>query len=199
MAPQLTPTDWSASTTSVGSSQTQVSTGGSVLNSPGSSTASIFEDTVRTWLALRGVQSSDKVQVSVTSEKPPVRLSSTLPEPPLGPPVLKRPDRVVGLKRWTGLILEIADDLLTVELTPTDHEGPRFHAEFDLSLLAPDEAEAQPGDIVYLTTRFVQAASGYSTATTQLRLRRPGKWSEMEVAEITELAKQHAAYFEHAD
>jgi hypothetical protein len=176
-----------------------MSTGGSGLNSPGSPTAGIFEDAVRTWLALRGVQSSDKVQASATSEKPLARLSQTLPEPPPGPPALKRPDRVVGLKRWTGLILEIADGLLTVELTPTDHEGPRFHAEFDLSLLAPDEAEAQPGDIVYLTTRFVQAASGYRTATTQLRLRRPGQWSEMEVAEITELAKQHAAYFEHAD
>ena len=89
--------------------------------------------------------------------------------------------------------------MLTIELTPTDHEGPRFHADFDLFLLAPDETEAQPGDIVYLTTRYVQAASGYNTVTTQLRLRRPGHWSEKEIAEMTELARQHVAYFEHAD
>jgi hypothetical protein len=58
---------------------------------------------------------------------------------------------------------------------------------------------AQPGDIVYLTTRFVQAMSGYKTVTTQLRLRRTGQWSEKEVAEITELARQQADYFEHVD
>jgi hypothetical protein len=191
-------TGWGTETMIVGSSQEPVPTIGSAFNSSAPSNADIFENNVRTWRALKGVQSQDFTPAPPTSVTPTAQPSRTLPTPP-GRRVFKRPDRIVGLKRWTGLILEIADELLTVELTPTDHEGPRFQAEFELSLLAPDEAHAQPGDIVYLTTRFVQAASGYSTVTTQLRLRRPGQWSEKEVAEITELARQQAAYFDHAD
>jgi hypothetical protein len=199
MPTQLTPPGWGGNTASVGASQEQASTTGSVVNAPHAFAADLVDDSVRKWRALREVQPLGHPPASDTTDKSLPRLSEIPPERPPDPPVLQHPDRVVGLKRWTGLILEIADELLTVELTPTDHEGPRFHAEFELSLLAPDEAIAQPGDIVYLTTRFVQAVSGYKTVTTQLRLRRTGQWSEKEVAEITELARQQADYFEHAD
>jgi hypothetical protein len=193
------PNQWGSDTVSVGAFQQRVSTAGSAVNSAGGSAAGLFGDSVRKWLALRSVLSSDSTQASETSEKPSGQLSETLSEPPSQPKILKRPDRVVGLKRWTGLILNIKDDLLTVELTPTDHEGPTFYTEFDLSLLAPDEAIAQAGDIVYLTKRFVQASSGYSTVTTQLRLRRTGQWSEKEVADITKLASRYATYFDDVE
>lgn len=199
VAYQLTSTGWGSSTIPVGISQEQLSTASSAANSAASPATSPFEDSARKWLALRSFQSSSEVGVVDTSLKSSAQPSRTLLEPPTAPNALKRPERVIGLKRWTGLVLEIADDWLTIELTPTDHEGPRFQAEFELSLLAPDDAVAQPGDIVYLTTRFVRATSGYSTVTTQLRLRRAGRWSEKEVGEIQELARQHAAYFEHVE
>lgn len=197
MPTQLMPTWWSSSTASVNVAQ-QSLTVEDANNTAGSSTAPLA-DTVRNWLALRGLQASAQVEAPGTSEEPSVRLSRTQAETPTNLPTRERLDRVVGLKRWTGLIQEVADGLLTVELKPTDHQGPTFHAEFELSLLAPDEEEARPGDVVYLTTRFVQPSSGYKTVTTQLRLRRTGQWSEKEVAEITELASQQAAYFRHAD
>lgn len=182
-----------------GAFQEQTSTTDPAANSPAASTADLFEDSVTKWLALRDIRTSRQTQEPETSQKPPTRPSQTLPELPPRPPVLKRPESVVGLKRWTGIILEITDGLLTVELIPTDHEGPRFHAEFELSLLSPDEETVQSGDIVYLTTRIIKAKSGYSTATTHLRLKRSGQWSEKEVAEIAELARQQSAYFEDAD
>jgi hypothetical protein len=192
-------TGWDSDTLSVGASQEQESTTGNLVNSADQPVVRFFHDSLREWLALRSVQSPTVAQVQETSQKSPAEFSQTLPVPPPTPLRPKRPDSVVGLKRWTGLILEIAHDLMTVELTPTDHEGPRFHAEFELSLLAPDDEVAGPGDIVYLTTRYVRAKSGYSTVTTELRLRRTGQWSEREVAEIRELAEQHAAYFRHVD
>lgn len=104
-------------------------------------------------------------------------------------------ERVVGLKKWEGSILEVADGLITVELTPFDHEGPELIADFDADLLGEDADSVAPGDIVYLTTRTVQGARGYPYRTSSLKLRRPGRWSERELREVDAVAKERAEFF----
>jgi hypothetical protein len=107
----------------------------------------------------------------------------------------RNPERVVGLLRWEGQILEISDDLLTVGLAPADHDGPELVADFDASLLGPDSNYATPGDIIYLTTRTVRNVNGYPYQTSSLKLRRPGVWSEQELREIRNIAKEQAEFF----
>jgi hypothetical protein len=106
-----------------------------------------------------------------------------------------RAERIVGLKKWEGRVLEISDGLLTVELSPSDHEGPELVADFDLELLGPDSSFAGPGDIIYLTTRTIRNAAGYPYQTSSLKLRRPGPWSEDELREIQDIAKRQAELF----
>jgi hypothetical protein len=101
----------------------------------------------------------------------------------------------VGLKKWEGRILEISDGLLAVELTPSDHDGPELVADFDAALLGPDSGSAEPGDIVYLTTRTVRDAIGYPYQTSSLKLRRPGPWGAGELREIQDIAKRQAEFF----
>lgn len=105
------------------------------------------------------------------------------------------PERVLGLRKWEGRITEISDGLLTVELTPADHDGPELVADFDTALLGPDSSSAAPGDILYLTTRTIRDASGYLYQTSSLKLRRPGPWGEGELGEIREAAQRRAELF----
>jgi hypothetical protein len=104
---------------------------------------------------------------------------------------------VTGLKKWVGVILHVEAGLLTAELSPLDHEGPALLADFDLELLAPDDEGVSAGDVIYLTTRYVRGydhgGRGYNTATTQVRLRRMGQWSQKELTEIECLARRDAA------
>ena len=102
---------------------------------------------------------------------------------------------VVGLRKWEGHIFEISDGLLSVELTPSDHDGPELVADFDMDLLGPDSSSAEPGDIIYLTTRTVRDATGYPYQTSSLKLRRPGPWGEDELCEVQEIAKWQAELF----
>ena len=102
---------------------------------------------------------------------------------------------VVGLKKWEGRIVEISDGLLTVELVPSDHDGPELVADFDQDLLGPDSSSAGLGDILYLTTRTVRDARGYPHQTSYLKLRRPGPWGEDELREIRDIAKRQAEFF----
>lgn len=105
------------------------------------------------------------------------------------------PERVLGLRKWEGRITEISGGLLTVELTPADHDGPELVADFDVGLLGPDSSSAAPGDILYLTTRTIRDASGYPYQTSSLKLRRPGQWGEDELREIQEVAQRRAEFF----
>jgi hypothetical protein len=85
--------------------------------------------------------------------------------------------------------------LLTVELTPADHDGPELVADFDMALLGPDSSSAASGDILYLTTRTIRDASGYPYQTSSLKLRRPGPWGKDELREIQEAAQRRAEFF----
>jgi hypothetical protein len=99
---------------------------------------------------------------------------------------------ITGLKKWVGIIQSIDDGMFTAELSPIGHEGPDMLADFELELLMPDVSFVAPGDVVYLTTRYVKARRGYPTATTQIRLRRLGQWSDEELAEIKRRARGYA-------
>jgi hypothetical protein len=107
---------------------------------------------------------------------------------------------IFGLQKWTGEIVSIDDGFLTVELFPLDHEGQVEVASFELRLLGPDISMAQPGGIVYLTTRSMQDSSGYVEAMTNLRLRRPRRWSQKELSSTMKRARERAKAFEkHAN
>jgi hypothetical protein len=100
---------------------------------------------------------------------------------------------VVGMHKWAGEIIEIEDDVLTADFVPVDQDGPTFTADFDLKLLGPDRRLAKPGGTVYLTTRFIEGDSGYPEAMTNLRLRRPRRWSARELADTVRRARATAA------
>lgn len=93
---------------------------------------------------------------------------------------------VSGLRKWQGRILWIDEATFEAELTP-QQDGPTVVAEFDRELLDDDE-DVQAGDVVYVTVRTVQGHSGLPTRTSQVRLRRLGKWSESEVLLVQERA-----------
>lgn len=160
-----------------------------INNSP----ADHFIDNVNT-LALKWTTRS-RVHAGTTTTSGTAEAGSGTLSDQQSSPIRKRTELVVGLKKWTGVIQQVEEDLFTAELTPIDHEGPTLLADFDLALLAPDAATVTPGDVIYLTTRFVTGIRGYTTATTQIRLRRAGHWSENELAEIREAARRSADQF----
>jgi len=100
--------------------------------------------------------------------------------------------------RWEGRILVRTGDLLTVELAPSDHEGPELVADFDADLLGSDSSSAQPGDVVFLTTRTARNADGCQRRTSSLKLYRPGPWCEDELRGIQDIAKTRAELLKDA-
>lgn len=102
---------------------------------------------------------------------------------------------IVGMLKWEGRITDIEDGLLTAELVPLDHDGPTLHADFVLSLLAPDDTVARVGDVVYLTARTVVNPGGYRTHTSTLRLKRTGKWTQSELDAIRDKAREKLRSF----
>lgn len=92
--------------------------------------------------------------------------------------------RITGLAKWEGLIINVDEGLLTAELTPIDHDGPRLVADFETQLLGEDSQNVDRGDVFYLTVRTVKDESGYPSRTEHLRLRRLGLWSEEEIASL---------------
>lgn len=96
---------------------------------------------------------------------------------------------VVGMHRWEGRILDIDGDVFSAELTPIDHDGPPLVADFDLMLLETDDAEVGPESGFYLTTRIIEV-NGRKEATSSLRLRRLGRWTEKELEEARNEARK---------
>jgi hypothetical protein len=141
--------------------------------------------------------SAGPVTVTVAGTSNPSAFTATSRTASTAPPRSRPDELVTGLKKWTGVIQQVEAGLFTAELLPLDHEGPSLLADFDLNLLAPDDTAVGIGDVIYLTTRYVQAydrrGRGYQTATTQVRLRRLGQWSEKELTEIERQAQRDAA------
>jgi hypothetical protein len=119
-----------------------------------------------------------------TGQASPATLPTHQPE--------SRTERILGIRKWVGSITSVEDGILTAELFPFDHDGPSLVADFELSLLSPDESLALPGGVVYLTTRTIESDWGQKTATSQLRLRRPWHWSKRDLDEILTQARKRA-------
>jgi hypothetical protein len=103
---------------------------------------------------------------------------------------------VLGMQKWEGQVSEISDGLLTVDLTPLDHDGAALTAEFRQALLAPDDASVSVGDVVYLTVRTVRDQTGYSSVTSTLRLRRLGRINDAEFDDALATGRLMAALVE---
>lgn len=103
----------------------------------------------------------------------------------------KLPAPVTGMKKWEGRITEIVDELFSAELSPLDHAGSTILADFDLSLLAPDDVVAHVGDVVYLTVRTVNT-QGHPTVTSGLRLRKLARLPEQDLDNLWEEAQREA-------
>lgn len=190
----LAPGSPGATTSTAGiTQQTSTSTGLSV-SSYANAVGADFGNIAQRWLAREHV-GFDETGLGVGQFR---QSSALLPEnsslASRLPTARDEPRRVWALKKWSGQILEIADDLLTVELTPLDHAGPTFQVDFDSEILSPGDEVARPGDIVYVTATTTRR-SGYNRVTTELRLRRTGTWSEKELDEIEGLAKRRAERF----
>lgn len=101
-------------------------------------------------------------------------------------------DRVIGLRKWAGQIESINDGLMTIHLYPADHDGPAMIADFNIALLGSSGSAVRPGAVVYLTTRTVLSHFGHVEGMTQLRLRRPRRWTKAELDEINRRSRARA-------
>lgn len=105
--------------------------------------------------------------------------------------LVRAPDnRVTGMQKWEGRVIEVDDDYFSAELVPFA-DGPVMVADFARDRL-DEEEELQPGDVVYVTARTVRGIGGV-THTSTIRLRRLGRWTEEEIADQARRAKEQAA------
>lgn len=104
---------------------------------------------------------------------------------------------ITGMQKWDGRIVELSDDLFTVELRPADG-GTVLWADFETELLGPDAARVAEGDLVYVTVRTVETPGRHPSRTASVRLRRIGQWTGDEVADIrrraTEMGQELAPF-----
>jgi hypothetical protein len=99
---------------------------------------------------------------------------------------------VSGLRKWEGRIIEVVGNEFSAELSPIDRPGPTLIADFAKNLLDSDEGEIREGDVFYLTTRMVRTGRR-NTPTSSLKMRRLGHWSEADLIEAREEARQIAS------
>jgi hypothetical protein len=99
------------------------------------------------------------------------------------------PLKVSGRQKWEGHVIEADDELISVELVPLDHEGPTLTADFKRSNLGPDEGSVSSGDVIYLTVRRVEEASGYTSTTSAIRLARLGRVSEAQIESARQVGR----------
>lgn len=157
-----------------------------------SSSSNIYRNLSRNWVARQQEVAIPSNMLSGTQANEPADVRSTksaVTSDLLTPSTVV----VVGLHKWAGEIIAIEDGVLTAEFISLDQEGVTFTADFDLKLLGPDYRLAQPGGTVYLTTRLLEDQSGYPDALTNLRLRRPRRWSARELADTLRRARATAA------
>lgn len=102
--------------------------------------------------------------------------------------------KVENMQKWTGQIVAIDDPSFTVELSSLDEsESPSVYADFDLKVLKP-ETDISVGDVVYVTSRHVSSGPGLPpNVTVSVRLRKLGRWSESEIDEQRNRARQRLA------
>lgn len=106
--------------------------------------------------------------------------------------------RVSDLKTWTGRVIEVDEDLFTAELSPGERTpGGDVLADFSRDLVVDEDEPLQVGDVIYVTTRMVRAPHGGRSETSSVRLRRPGKWTDEDVARLSSRASDLANDVSH--
>lgn len=95
--------------------------------------------------------------------------------------------RVTGLKQWTGKVVELDEDTFTAELMP-QNGGPTVLADFENSVLQNDGI-ATPGDLIYVTVREIADQTGLTNRTSSVRLRRAGRWKQVELDDAATRAR----------
>lgn len=109
-------------------------------------------------------------------------------------------ERVIGMEKWEGRVVEIDGDLFTAELVSLDSNSAIVFADFDLDVLTPSDREGlSVGDTFYLTVRTI-SDKGLRTRTSSVRLRRLGAWAEQDLirarADAEELRRSVESFFE---
>jgi len=103
-------------------------------------------------------------------------------------------DVVDGMQKWNGIVRVVAENTITAELTPSNHEGPGVYADFDLTLLTPSEQHSlAPGSVVYVTVRTVRNRSRQATRTSAIKVARLGRWTATDVDAAKVRAKARVA------
>ncbi|WP_155765494.1 hypothetical protein [Mycobacterium colombiense] len=98
-------------------------------------------------------------------------------------------DRVKGMRKWEGRVLDVDKESFSVELTSLDRDDPQVIADFAKEDLLPEDSDLEAGDVVYVTSRTVWGPIGPSRTST-IRLRRLGKWTEDDIADQAHRAKE---------
>lgn len=93
-------------------------------------------------------------------------------------------ERVIGMEKWEGRVVEIDSDFFTAELIPLGSGSAVAFADFDLDVLTPgDQKGLAVGDTLYLTVRTI-SDRGLRTRTSSVRLRRLGAWAEEDLTRL---------------
>jgi len=94
------------------------------------------------------------------------------------------PEAIEAIHMWTGRIIEIDEDgIFTAELTPLHHAGPTVLGDFELDDLDADDPKAvHEGDLFYLSITRTRKRGNRVTKSSDLLLRRFGRWSPEDIS-----------------
>jgi len=92
---------------------------------------------------------------------------------------------ILGLQTWEGKVVEVDGDFIAAELTPMNGKGARtiLRTDFRTDSLDLGDHVLVAGDLFYMTSRKVRVRGRLSTSYS-LQIRRPGNWTEADLAEI---------------
>lgn len=90
-----------------------------------------------------------------------------------------------GLLTWEGKVVEVGKEIFTAELTSLDEQSKTsvLRADFRIDALDLGDHAAAVGDLFYMTARKVRIRGRLSTSYS-LQIRRPGNWTDADVADI---------------
>lgn len=104
-------------------------------------------------------------------------------------------DVMVVTRRWEGSVLRIySNGVFDAKLCSLTDEDLDVTAEFSVEDLSDDDRSLlAPGAIFYVTEGHERKSGGRVRRASDIRFRRLGRWSEEEIADLLEMAKQRRA------
>lgn len=101
-----------------------------------------------------------------------------------------RPLRTRVIRRWTGVVEDVLDDLFIGRLTPSEDGAEDLVAEFTTDEVSEDDLPLlKPGAWFYVNVAKQSFADGRQSTISSLRFRRLSRWTEEELA----IAEERAA------